>query len=131
MATFKDLLAQTKKQIHELSTEELKNRLEQPVKPVLVDVREPDEVEAGIVPGATAIPRGFLELRIEDRVPDRAQPIVVYCAGGTRCYCLTSTGFYTHSAFRWGWHDPCTALGACPPSLACSSLSLVLPPGSR
>jgi len=30
------------------------------------------------------IPRGYLELRIEKNVPDRATPIVVYCASGTR-----------------------------------------------
>ena len=76
MATFKDLLSQTKKQIKEVSTDDLKKRLAgatKPVLPVLIDVREADEVEAGILPGALAIPRGFLELRIEDKVPDRAQ----------------------------------------------------------
>jgi adenylyltransferase/sulfurtransferase len=49
-----------------------------------IDVREPDEVAQGVIPGATAIPRGFLESRIEDTVTDRDQPLVVYCAGGAR-----------------------------------------------
>ena len=39
--------------------------------PVLIDVREQDEYVQGYIPGARWIPRGFLELRIEDAVPDR------------------------------------------------------------
>jgi molybdopterin/thiamine biosynthesis adenylyltransferase/rhodanese-related sulfurtransferase len=51
---------------------------------VLVDVREQDEVDQGIIPGAIHIPRGFLEMRIEDAVRDHSTPLVVYCAGGVR-----------------------------------------------
>ena len=35
-------------------------------------------------PSAVWIPRGFLESKIEKHVPDRAAPIVVYCASGMR-----------------------------------------------
>ena len=38
----------------------------------------------GYIPGATWIPRGKLELRIEDVVPDRDAEVILYCAGGTR-----------------------------------------------
>jgi sulfur-carrier protein adenylyltransferase/sulfurtransferase len=51
---------------------------------LVLDVREPDEYEQGHIPGAVWIPRGLLELRIEAAAPDRARPVVVYCAGGTR-----------------------------------------------
>ena len=37
---------------------------------VLIDVREGDEYNEGYIPGATWIPRGKLELRIEDAVPE-------------------------------------------------------------
>jgi adenylyltransferase/sulfurtransferase len=50
----------------------------------VVDVREAEEWEKGHLPGAVFIPRGFLELRIEEKVPDKTRPVVVYCAGGTR-----------------------------------------------
>ena len=53
-------------------------------RPTLIDVREADEHAQGIIPGAVHIPRGFLELRIEKTVFDRAAPVVLYCAGGTR-----------------------------------------------
>ena len=52
--------------------------------PILIDVREKDEWTEGFIPGAQWIPRGFLELRIEDQVPERSSEIVLYCAGGTR-----------------------------------------------
>lgn len=52
--------------------------------PVFVDVREPEECAEGQIPGATTVARGFLELRIEDLVPDRRQPLIVYCAAGSR-----------------------------------------------
>lgn len=51
---------------------------------VLVDVREPDEVAAGSPVGALRIVRGFLELRIEDAVADKAATVHVLCAGGVR-----------------------------------------------
>src|SRR3712207_7733193 len=46
--------------------------------------RSADEWEKGHLPGALFIPRGFLELRIEEKVPDKAAEVIVYCAGGTR-----------------------------------------------
>src|SRR6478609_8595344 len=52
--------------------------------PILIDVREKDEWSEGFIPGAKSIPRGFLEQRIEDAVPERNAEIVLYCAGGTR-----------------------------------------------
>ncbi|MCZ6596772.1 MAG: molybdopterin-synthase adenylyltransferase MoeB [Planctomycetota bacterium] len=51
---------------------------------VLIDVREPDEVAAGSPRGAERLVRGFLELRVEDVVPDKATPVLVMCAGGVR-----------------------------------------------
>ncbi len=50
----------------------------------LIDVREQDEVDQGAIPNAIHIPRGYLEMRVENAVPDRDTPVVVYCAGGTR-----------------------------------------------
>jgi molybdopterin/thiamine biosynthesis adenylyltransferase/rhodanese-related sulfurtransferase len=50
----------------------------------LIDVRENDEVERGLIPGAKHVPRGHLESRIEGAVPDRSQHVVLYCASGNR-----------------------------------------------
>lgn len=50
----------------------------------VVDVREPEEYEAGHVPGAKHIPRGVLELKAAEELPDRDARIVVHCALGGR-----------------------------------------------
>ncbi len=51
---------------------------------VLVDVREKYEWNDGHIPGAIHVPRGFLELQIEEAVPDKSKTVVLYCAGGVR-----------------------------------------------
>ncbi|MEQ8280402.1 MAG: molybdopterin-synthase adenylyltransferase MoeB [Deltaproteobacteria bacterium] len=78
------LIEQTKARIQEASVEEVRTRLEANPNVVLVDVREADEVATGIIAGAKHIPRGFLELRIENVERNRDAEMVVYCAGGTR-----------------------------------------------
>ena len=78
------LLQQVKQSVREVSADELRALLDAKAAPTLIDVSENDEMAGGILPGAIAIARGFLELRIEDAVPDRNRPLVVYCAGGVR-----------------------------------------------
>ncbi len=82
--TSRDLINRARLAIPEVTVQEVRRRQEHHDGPVLIDIREKDEVEQGLLPGALHIPRGFLELQIEDRVPDRATPITLYCAGGTR-----------------------------------------------
>lgn len=48
----------------------------------IVDVRNPGEAEAGMIPGAVNIPVGQLPARTGELDPTR--PTVVYCAGGYR-----------------------------------------------
>ena len=57
----------------------------------IIDVREGDEVVAGKLPGATHIPRGFLESRIEGVAPDRSQRVILYCASGNRSALAANT----------------------------------------
>ncbi len=51
---------------------------------ILVDVREADEIANGSPRDALRLGRGFLELRIEERVPDKSTPLILMCAGGVR-----------------------------------------------
>jgi len=83
MASFRELLAQTKKQIREVDTAGAKALVDEKGA-VVLDVREPDEYEQGAIPGAVHIARGNLESQIEGRIPNKETPIVVHCAGGTR-----------------------------------------------
>ncbi|WP_257458769.1 molybdopterin-synthase adenylyltransferase MoeB [Archangium lipolyticum] len=82
-ATFRELLSDAKKEIREVSVEDVKRLLDARAPVKLVDVREADEYAGGRLPGALHIPRGFLELRIEDKAA-RDEELVLYCAGGTR-----------------------------------------------
>lgn len=58
---------------------------------VLVDVREKHEWNEGHIPGAVHVPRGFLELQIEEAIPDKDRTVVLYCAGGVRSLIAGST----------------------------------------
>src|SRR5579875_1631716 len=83
MASFRDLLRDTKARIREVDTEQAAAHLGRPGT-VVLDVREPDEYEQGALPGAIHIPRGHLESQVEGKILDHDAHIVVYCAGGTR-----------------------------------------------
>ncbi|GIU83776.1 MAG: molybdopterin biosynthesis protein MoeB [Acidimicrobiales bacterium] len=83
MATFRELLEQTRRRIREVDPAEA-DRLRREEGAVVLDVREPDEYEQGAIPGAVHIPRGVLETQVESRLPQRDKKIVVHCAGGVR-----------------------------------------------
>ena len=82
MATFRDLLSAAKAEIVEVSTEGAAEHMADGY--IVLDVREPDEYQEGALADAIHIPRGHLEAQIENRIPDKATPVVVYCAGGVR-----------------------------------------------
>jgi len=49
---------------------------------VILDVREKDAYDAGHIPFARHLPRGQLELRVNDELPDPTARILVYCEFG-------------------------------------------------
>jgi sulfur-carrier protein adenylyltransferase/sulfurtransferase len=81
MPSYRDLLAHVKSEIDEIPTPSAATLAEPPL---FLDVREQDEWDEGRIPGAVHVPRGRLEQSVEGLVPDRATPIVVYCASGNR-----------------------------------------------
>src|SRR5579859_3317959 len=82
--TYSDLIAQARQKTKPVALDALKKRLEAKENLVLLDVREKEEYRAGFIPGALSIPRGFLEIQVESKLPDKNAKIVAYCAGGTR-----------------------------------------------
>jgi len=105
MATYRELLAQVKDEIDEVSSSEVHERLESGERPLLLDVREQDEWQEGHLPGAVHIPRGHLESRVEALVPDKSREIVVYCAGGSR------SAFVAKSLAELGYGDIASMAG--------------------
>jgi molybdopterin/thiamine biosynthesis adenylyltransferase/rhodanese-related sulfurtransferase len=51
---------------------------------VIIDVRESDEISQGSPKGALRIQRGFLELNVEEKIPNLDQEIHLICAAGLR-----------------------------------------------
>jgi|TARA_B100000315_G_scaffold169150_1_gene157668 adenylyltransferase/sulfurtransferase len=82
--TGRDLLDAARQEITEITPDEVAELQGSGGQFALIDVREPDEYRAGYIPGADHVSRGFLELKIEQVVPERATPIIAYCAGGVR-----------------------------------------------
>ncbi|TMB02843.1 MAG: molybdopterin biosynthesis protein MoeB, partial [Deltaproteobacteria bacterium] len=82
--TYKQIMDEARQIVPEVSPEQVKARLDKGEHPVVLDVREKEEVRQGYVPGALSLPRGFLEMRVEEAVPDKNTPIVAYCGSGTR-----------------------------------------------
>jgi molybdopterin/thiamine biosynthesis adenylyltransferase/rhodanese-related sulfurtransferase len=84
MPSYRDLLQQVKSEIEEVDATRARELVDSAQPPLVIDVREPDEWQDGHIPGAVHVPRAYLESRIEAVAPDHAQPVVVYCAGGSR-----------------------------------------------
>ena len=102
MATPRDLLNAAKSEIREVEASEVAAQLSHFT---ILDVREPDEYEQGAVPNAVHVPRGQLEFAIEGRLPDKSQPIAVYCAGGVR------SAFATKTLQDLGYSDVVSVIG--------------------
>ena len=109
MATFRDLLLQTKARIREVTTAEGEQALADP-KTVVLDVREPDEYDQGALPRAIHIPRGQLESNIENKIVDHDAPVLIYCAGGTR------SAFAAETLNQLGYTDVVSMAGGTPSS---------------
>lgn len=80
---------------------------------VLLDVREQHEFDAGHIDGAIHMPRGVLEFKIADAVPDKNTTIVVQCAGGGRsALCgqtLLALGYTNVKNLEGGYTEWCNA----------------------
>jgi rhodanese-related sulfurtransferase len=81
---FLQLVNDSKKRVRETTVEEVKKRLERGDKFALVDVREESEFARGHLPGAIHLGKGIIERDVEERFPDTATELVLYCGGGYR-----------------------------------------------
>ncbi|HEU4450317.1 MAG TPA: molybdopterin-synthase adenylyltransferase MoeB [Gaiellaceae bacterium] len=108
MASYRELLQQVKREIEEVDVaraSELRGR----DGTIFVDVRERSEWDEGHIPGAVHVPRSHLESRIEQAVPDRDAPVVLYCASGSRsafaAKALEELGYENVSSLAGGFTD--------------------------
>jgi len=90
--TVEQLIAAAARNVPFMSLEEVRRRIESADPGVLLlDVRERESYERGHIPGAIHIPRGQLELRVNEALPDPTRRIVVYCEYGRVSTLATAT----------------------------------------
>jgi glyoxylase-like metal-dependent hydrolase (beta-lactamase superfamily II)/rhodanese-related sulfurtransferase len=81
--TITQLLSEAAATVSFMSLEELKARLDARDPDLIVlDVREKDAFLAGHVPGARLLPRGQLELRVNEELPDPTLRVLAVCEFG-------------------------------------------------
>jgi rhodanese-related sulfurtransferase len=75
-----ELVLDAKKYVKEYQCDQIHEKLTS-AKPLIIDVREPDEYLQGHIAGSVNIPRGMLEFRIsnEPSLQELKRPIVIYC----------------------------------------------------
>ncbi len=111
--TVMQLLAEASNAVPFMSLEELRRRVAERANDFIVlDVREKDAYAAGHVPGARHLPRGQLELRVNDDLSDPTLRIVVCCEFGKISTLAAATlrdlGFQRVAALDGGmkaWRD--------------------------
>jgi rhodanese-related sulfurtransferase len=81
---FLQMVTDAKSRVREVSVDEVKTKLDRGEKFLLVDVREESEYTSNHLPRAIHLGKGIIERDIENRVPDPATAIVLYCGGGFR-----------------------------------------------
>jgi len=91
--------------IRHLGAKEAAERLSQPPKPMLVDVRTPEEYRAGHLPDALLLPVDRLRELAPTALPDRNAPLLVYCATGNR------SNTAVHELKRMGYTNLINMLG--------------------
>jgi rhodanese-related sulfurtransferase len=81
---FLKIVADAKTRIRETNVREVKKHLDAQESFTIIDVREESEWAQGHLPGAVHLGKGVIERDIENTVPGKATPIVLYCGGGYR-----------------------------------------------
>lgn len=70
--------------VRECTVSDVKVRLDRGERVHFVDVREDDEFAQDHAAGAVHIGKGVIERDIETAIPNKQEPIVLYCGGGYR-----------------------------------------------
>jgi glyoxylase-like metal-dependent hydrolase (beta-lactamase superfamily II)/rhodanese-related sulfurtransferase len=90
--TVAQMLAEAAAAVPFMAMADLKAQVESaPADLIVLDVREREAYEAGHVPGARSLPRGQLELRVNQELPDPTRRILAYCELGKVSTLATAT----------------------------------------
>jgi len=82
--TYRDVMAEARQLVPEWTPDDVRHRASNGGGYTLIDVREKEEYREGHLPGALSVPRGFLDMRIEETVAEKNAALVLYCGSGIR-----------------------------------------------
>lgn len=74
----RDMMAAAQAAVPKMTNTDLQARIAAHNPPFILDVREKEEWDAGHIAQATFLPRGRLEGRIEELLPDKTTPIITH-----------------------------------------------------
>jgi phage shock protein E len=104
--TKEDLVRQAKETVAQVSVEEA-NALLDKGEVLFIDCREENEFKGGHIPGSLHLPRGLLEFKIAEKVPDKNTEIIIYCRTGGRgnlsAQTLNTMGYTNVRQMEGGW----------------------------
>ncbi len=105
--TFRDLVNEAKARVQETNPDEVRQWMKENRPMILVDVRESSDYAKAHIEGAVSVPRGILELEIDELVPDQDAVVVAYCGGGSRSALAAETlqemGYENVFSMAGGW----------------------------
>lgn len=82
---YKDwFLIKAKRESSEITVEEVHQLLQKKEPIVLLDIREKEEIALGYINGTVFLPQGLLNEKVENLLPNKNVPVIVYCAVGIR-----------------------------------------------
>ena len=120
MKTYNDLINECLETVEELFPWDLEEELQADTKPILLDIREPEEFNAMRIKDSFNVPRGILEQScewdFEETIPElvtsRDKPIVLICRSGNRsvlaAYTMQLMGYENVKSLKTGlkgWTD--------------------------
>jgi rhodanese-related sulfurtransferase len=104
---FLKLVNDAKSRIREVTVGETRERMKATNIVRLVDVREDNEWQLGRAAGSIHLAKGIIERDIEERVPDKATELILYCGGGFRSALaadvLQQMGYTNVYSMAGGW----------------------------
>ena len=120
MKTYSQLIEECLDTVEEVFPWDLEEELQSDKKPLLLDIREPEEFNAMHVKDSMNVPRGILEQscewEFEETIPElvqaRDKPIIVICRSGNRsvlaAYTMQQMGYENVKSLKTGlkgWTD--------------------------
>jgi len=77
--------------------------------PLVIDIREAEECQYGVIPQSHWIRRGYLEFQLENLLSEPQTEIVIYCGGGVRSALATDAlqnmGFKSVYSLQGGFKE--------------------------